>query len=266
MQRKPFEELTFTDDFIFVHVMQNKDLCKELLERLLQIQIDHIEFPKIEKSIIPDYDSKSVRLDVYVKSSTRVYDIEMQTGNKKNLENRAQYYQALMDMDNLTKGENYNNLKETFVIFITTFDPFKLNLPIYTFTTVCEQNNSLKMQRRKIFFFNAKSYLQEQNLEIKNFLEYIITKRATDDFTHKIDRQVNKCKDSRKLQEVYMIEALAITDARYEGIEEGIAEGKFEQSRLAIKKFLTLGLTREEIATSLNLTLEEVNSIIATLD
>ena len=31
---KPIEELTFTDDFMFGHIMQNKEICKELLERL----------------------------------------------------------------------------------------------------------------------------------------------------------------------------------------------------------------------------------------
>jgi len=34
---KPIEELTFTDGFMFGHIMQNKEICKELLEKLLYI-------------------------------------------------------------------------------------------------------------------------------------------------------------------------------------------------------------------------------------
>ena len=34
---KPIEELTFTDDFMFGHIMQNKEICTELLEKLLYI-------------------------------------------------------------------------------------------------------------------------------------------------------------------------------------------------------------------------------------
>ena len=34
-----------TDDFIFSRIMQNTDVCKEVLELLLKIKISHIEFP-----------------------------------------------------------------------------------------------------------------------------------------------------------------------------------------------------------------------------
>ena len=37
---KPIEELTFTDDYMFGHVLRNPDICKELLERLLHIKIE----------------------------------------------------------------------------------------------------------------------------------------------------------------------------------------------------------------------------------
>ena len=55
---KPIEELTFTDDYMFGYVMRNPEICKELLERLLKIKIDHIEYPEIEKTISPYYQSK----------------------------------------------------------------------------------------------------------------------------------------------------------------------------------------------------------------
>ena len=36
---KPVEELKFTDDFMFCRVMQNPDLCKGVIERLLGIKV-----------------------------------------------------------------------------------------------------------------------------------------------------------------------------------------------------------------------------------
>ena len=36
---KPVEELTFTDDFMFTTIMKDKEICKELLERLLKINV-----------------------------------------------------------------------------------------------------------------------------------------------------------------------------------------------------------------------------------
>ena len=63
---KPIEELTFADDFMFGRVMQNPEICKGLLERLLEIKIEKVEYPTLQKSISPHYESKGVRLDVYV--------------------------------------------------------------------------------------------------------------------------------------------------------------------------------------------------------
>lgn len=35
---KPVEELRFTDDFMFSYVMRNKDICREVIRRLLKIE------------------------------------------------------------------------------------------------------------------------------------------------------------------------------------------------------------------------------------
>ena len=46
---KPIEELTFADDFMFGRVMQNPEICKGLLERLLEIKIEKAEYPTLQK-------------------------------------------------------------------------------------------------------------------------------------------------------------------------------------------------------------------------
>ena len=67
---KPFEELAFSDDFMFFKVMQDDGICKELIERLLKIKIDHIERPVLQKEIRPYYyRSKGIKLDVYLKEN-----------------------------------------------------------------------------------------------------------------------------------------------------------------------------------------------------
>ena len=40
---KPIEQLVFSDDFMFGAVMHDPAICQGVLERLLQIKIDHIE-------------------------------------------------------------------------------------------------------------------------------------------------------------------------------------------------------------------------------
>ena len=43
---------------------------------------------------------------------------------------RARYYQSVIDMDNLSKGENYTRLKDTYIIFLCLKDVFRRGLPL----------------------------------------------------------------------------------------------------------------------------------------
>ena len=110
---KPIEELPFTDDYMFGYVMRNEEICKGLLERLLGIKIQRLEFPTLQKTIAPHYESKGVRLDVYVQDSSRVFDIEIQNSLHDDLPTRTRYYQSMMDIDLLLKGKQYSELKES---------------------------------------------------------------------------------------------------------------------------------------------------------
>ena len=86
---KRWEDLTITDDFMFCKVMSDPDICKELLEILLHIKIERLEFHEPQKSFKLTSESRGIRLDVYVKDSNRVFDIELQTTNERNLELRT---------------------------------------------------------------------------------------------------------------------------------------------------------------------------------
>ena len=76
---KPVDELTFTDDGMFQEVLRDPEICAELVERLLHIRVGHIEYPELEKTIAPYYTTKGVRLDVYLKDSDKIIDVELQS-------------------------------------------------------------------------------------------------------------------------------------------------------------------------------------------
>ncbi|MCI5830417.1 MAG: Rpn family recombination-promoting nuclease/putative transposase [Treponema sp.] len=263
---KPVEELELSDDFIFCKVMKNPEICKELLERLLKIQIEKIEYPVLQKEISPYYKSKGVRLDVYVKDSNRVFDIEMQNGRREDIAKRTRYYQSMIDIDNLMKGEGYRELKESFIIFITTFDPFGMNLPVYTFKNQCQEDSSLLLQDKAVkCFYNATAYEKEPNVEIRKFLEYIINHKPTDDFTKELDKQVNDIKADNDNKVEYMIEAISLYDARNDGFalgkQQGISIGILQKAIETARNLLASGLSLEQIANAVNLPLAEVQKL-----
>ena len=78
MNRKPFEELTFADDFMFCKVMEHEPICKEFLEMLFSAQIDKIVYLSTQDNVTASSGAKTVRLDVLVKDEHGTsYDIEM---------------------------------------------------------------------------------------------------------------------------------------------------------------------------------------------
>ena len=116
---KRWEDLTITDDFMFCKVMSDPDICKELLEILLHIKIDRLVFQEPQKSFRLTSESKGIRLDVYVKYSNRIFDIELQTTNERNLELRTRYYQGVMDISELEKGDFFfKNERELYHFYL----------------------------------------------------------------------------------------------------------------------------------------------------
>ncbi|WP_038081157.1 Rpn family recombination-promoting nuclease/putative transposase, partial [Treponema socranskii] len=177
---KPVEELTFTDDFMFGTVMKNKAICKGVIERLLHIKVGKIEYPSLQKTIAPFYESKGIRLDVYVFDSDRVFDIEIQTSIPPSLPKRTRYYQSLMDVDNLLRGQSYAELKESYVIFICTQDPFGKSLPVYEFRNICTADGTLFLDDKSYkVFYNVGAYSKEGEPELSALLEYLCERRAT---------------------------------------------------------------------------------------
>ena len=50
---KPWEELTFADNFLFCKIMEDESICRQLLEILLPIKIERIEYLSTEKEFHP---------------------------------------------------------------------------------------------------------------------------------------------------------------------------------------------------------------------
>ena len=156
---KRYEELTIADDFMFGKVMEDKELCRKVLECLLECSVGELEDVQTERQFRYTTDGKPVRLDVYTRDRNHLYDAEMQNLNhraveKLELPKRSRFYQSAMDMDHLDKGNSYRELPEGKVLFLCTFDPFGLGYVKYSFQNRCEENKELCLRdgTEKVFY------------------------------------------------------------------------------------------------------------------
>lgn len=202
---KPIEELKFTDDFMFSYVMRNKDICREVIRRLLKIEAREIKFPEAQKTIAPIYSGKGIRLDVYTETPDEVIDIEMQSGNYAAIAQRMRYYQSMLDADSLLKGTSYTMLKKSYVVFLCLDDPLGRSLPMYTFETFCRESKDIHLEDcSKKIFFNAAAWEKCGDIEIRTFLEYLKRSNATDSFLRRLDMTVNKIKEVQEFVNSYL--------------------------------------------------------------
>lgn len=262
---KQWEELTIQDNFLFQKVMQNQRICKYLIEKILGIRIEKITFPEGEKSIDNRYDSKSIRLDVYVHDENgHVYDIEMQctNGSEGELPKRTRYYQGMIDMDELKKRQYYTELKESFIIFICTFDPFGENLPMYTFRHRCIEKEGLELGDLSTkIFLNAKGESDTLDPDIAAFLRYVDGKAAEGALTKEINEEVIRIKEHKEMRREYMTLLMELQKYKTEGMQEGIEIGMEKKSRTVIMNLLKLNMPIDNIAAATESSIPYVKEI-----
>ena len=223
-----YEKLTLTNNFIFMKVMQDKKLCIRLLEIILKKKIRDIEY-QTQKEYETAPDSKGIRLDVYVEGTSDAYDLEMQSLNNNDLEKRSRYYQGKMDVVLLEKGADvtYNDLKNSYIIFICTFDLFKKGRHIYRFRETCQEDKDLILNDgTERIFLNPHSELDDIDEELNSFLKYLVDENPTDKFTNILDKSVKKARKNKKWRDEYMSIEMQNRIIKAQGKAEGIVEGE----------------------------------------
>ena len=249
---KRYEELTISDDFMFGKVMEDKELCREVLECLLEKPVGRLEDVQTQREFRYTSEGKPIRLDVYTRDRKRIYDAEMQNLNHQSSESlelprRSRFYQSSMDMDHLNKGNSYRELPEGRVLFICTFDPFGLGYAKYSFQNLCTEDKKLYLEdgTEKIFY-NCVSDAEDIPENLRELYEYIKTGKAGGNLTRRIAQAVERARRNEVWRSEYMKELLHDEDVREEGRAEGRAEGEVKGTIRICKDF---GLSFEETVT-----------------
>ena len=237
------QDLTLMNDFMFSVVMQQEQFCKPLLEYILKVKIRKIEYVKEQETLesrVPT--AKSVRLDVYVEDDEgTVYDLEVQTTNKRNLGKRTRYYQSMIDIRMLEKGQDYKKLKKSFVIFICNYDPFGKSRYIYTFRNRCDEDNGVLLEDEATkIIINTKGTIGEISEDLKAVIRYLDTGVASTEYTRALDAEVESAKSDEKVRMQYMLLVEAYARERSMGAYQKVVS----QIRDAIGDFTTKQLSK----------------------
>lgn len=232
--KRRLQDLTIKDNFMFCAVMSEEENCIGFLEMVLGFPIAKIDV-SYERNMVYHPEYKGIRLDVYAKDeANKHYNVEMQVRREISIEKRARYYHSQMDMELLSAGISYEELPDTFVIFICDYDPFGKGLYYYTCRTKCEEDALLEYEDgcRTIYLSTKGKDEEKVPKSLVRFLKFVAAdieqsdQDFEDDYVEQLQKSIHTVKESREMGERYMIFEEMMEEERKVGRIEGELQAK----------------------------------------
>ena len=187
--------------------------------------------------------ARSICLDAYAMDSTgRKYDIEVQRSDQGADPHRARYHSSVMDVENLDEKQNYKELPDTYVIFITENDYYKAGKPVYLI-----QNVNLTLKKpfedgTHILYVNGE---YRGDSEIGRLMHDFNCTSADDMNFPLLAEKTRYLKENPKgVSEMCKV----MEDLRMESIKEGIEQGEARKAQSMALKLYQKGYSVEDIA------------------
>lgn len=240
-RQKRFEELTFTDNYMFQKVLvEDKELLCDLLELILGKKVKGICYAEMEKTLQHTASSKGIRMDVFVEDEEdTVYDVEMQTTKDKELPKRARYYQGVVDLNSISTGEHYVDLKSSIIIFICLFDPFDKGLALYHYEARCRETGLPLQDGSMYVFINACGDTSGLSEDMRSFLSYLREGKVSENpLVKRLDRGVEQVRSKIEWRAEFMTLNLLLKETAWEAAKEAKAErdAAFEERDTAFEE------------------------------
>ena len=256
-QLRQLEDLNLVDDFLVnsltIHKVYGEPAARCILECILGRKIGKLKI--IPQHFVPgeDTDEHGIRIDVYLdEEDGELFDLEPDNNSGDEdvaaLPKRARFYHAKLDAGSLKIGEEYGSLRNVFVIFITTYDPFGLGRMVYTVKNACIEVPKLHYEdgARTIFLYmkGTVGNPPESLRELLYYMEHTSKENARTENLQRLHKMVMAVKKEQKtfldgkVGLTYMKSFEIEQKIRREGIKEGKAVGKAEGKAEAILDIL----------------------------
>ncbi len=234
----------------------------ECIEFILQVILGKKDLKVVKSQTeypIKSLQGRGVRFDVFARDSKgREYDIEIQRADYGAEPKRARYNSALMDANALKSGEDFNKLRDTYVIFITENDVMKRGKDAYSYQRREDDTGDCLGDGTHIIYVNGAT---RSETEIGKLVHDLLCSDASEMYFEVLRKQVRQFKNSEEGRR-YMCEAMERIEAR--GEARGKVRGKRENMLATAKRLLANGkLLLKEIAECTGLSLAQVKKLQA---
>ena len=188
-------------DDTFMSAVFDKDIASVNL--LLNIILGRSDMEAIDVKTQVTYSNlldRSIRIDVEAKdSSGKMYNIEVQNRSGEANVRRARYYSSVSDSKLLKRGQEFFELVDNYVIFITEHDILGGNLPIYHIDRIVREMSSDFGDGSHIIYVNAS--IDDKDTPLSKLMHDFKCKNADDMYYPQLASRVNMIKNTEGGQE-----------------------------------------------------------------
>ena len=240
--------------------MRNVFKKRECLEYVLQVIMEKQDLHVIDQIIQKDYKNlqgRSAVMDCVARDSTgKQFDVEIQQDNEGASPKRARYHSGLMDMNTLNPGQDFEELPESYVIFITRDDILGYGLPIYHIDRQIKELKEAFQDEAHIIYVNSR---KQDDTELGRLMHDLHCKKADEMHSPILAKRVYELKETQKGVELMCHEMEKIYS---EGMESGEKRGELKAKKETILSLAEMGIPVNKIAKAVNLSEKDVQKWI----
>lgn len=250
--KEVLKDLTIMSDVFMRNVFKNR----ECTEYVLQVIMGKKDLRIIDQVLQKDYKNLQGRLailDCVARDSEGKHmNVEIQQDNEGASPKRARYHLGLMDMNTLNPGQEFEELPDSYVIFITRDDVLGFGLPIYHINRKIEEVSENFNDEAHIIYVNAK---KQDDTELGRLMHDLHCKNAGDMYSKILADRVRKLKETQKGVEFMCREMEQI-------FSEGIESGELKKAKASALSMAADGMEVDKIAHYLNVSAKMVQEWI----
>ena len=253
------KNLTIMSDVFMRNVFKKRECTEYVLQVIMEKNLRIID--QVLQKDYKNLQGRSAILDCVVRDSDgKQMDVEIQQDNEGASPKRARYHSGLMDMNTLNPGQDFDELPESYVIFITRDDALGYGLPIYHIHRTIEEVSEDFKDEAHIIYVNSK---KQDDTELGRLVHDLHCKNAGDMHSKILADRVYELKETQKGVEFMCREMEQIYS---EGIENGeklgIEKGELKKAKTSALSMAADGMQVDKIAHYLNVSVQMVQKWI----
>ena len=222
--------------------MRNVFKQRECREYVLQVIMEKQDLKVIEQIIQKDYKNlqgRSAIMDCVARDSEgKQFDVEIQQDNEGASPKRARYHSGLMDMNTLNPGQDFDELPESYVIFITRDDILGYGFPIYHIDRHIKEVDDSFQDEAHIIYVNSR---KQEDTELGRLMHDLYCKNADEMHSPVLAKRVHELKDTQKGVELMCHEMEKI-------YSEGMESGELKKAKETALSMAEEGMDVKKIA------------------